>query len=107
MGWVGMGWVGLGWDSLGQFRFILGYGGLGQVWLAQFGLGRERNLNDPRYAFLVQAIKEGKLPLKATQEISDQIDLQYKMPKDIVPLDWVRDNAVEIANKWIKSLQLK
>jgi glycosyltransferase involved in cell wall biosynthesis len=73
----------------------------------EYGLGRDENLNDPRYAFMVQAIKDGKLPLKATQEISDQLDLQYTMPKEVVPLEWVRDNAVEIANKWIKSLQLK
>jgi len=73
---------------------------------AQHGLGREKNLNDPRYAFLVEAIKNKILPIKATQKISDQIDLQYKMPKDVDPLIWARDNAVIIAKKWIKNLKL-
>jgi len=73
----------------------------------EYGLGRDTNLNDPRYVFLVQCIKENKLPLTVSQKISDQLDLRYKMPKGVKPLEWIRDHAVEIAEGWIKNLKLK
>jgi hypothetical protein len=72
----------------------------------QHGFGREINLNDPRYVFLVEGIKQNILPIKATQEISDQLDLQYKIPKGVDHLIWIRDNAVDIAKGWIKNLKL-
>ena len=72
----------------------------------EHGLGREINLNDTRYVFLVEGIKQNILPIKATQEISDQLDLQYKIPKGVDPLIWIRDNAVDIAKGWIKNLKL-
>ena len=70
------------------------------------GLGREMRPNDPRYAFMVELVKSNKLPLKVSQEISDQIDLQYVMPKVDKPKEWIRDHAVEISNKWIKNFKL-
>lgn len=73
----------------------------------QHGLGREKNLNDPRYVFLVEGLKKNILPFEVSQEISDQIDLQYTIPDGVNALEWVREHGFEIAQKWIKSLKIK
>ena len=73
----------------------------------EYGLGRDERQNDPRYVFLVDLVKKGKIPIKMSQEVSDKIDLQYEMPKVEKPKEWIRDNAVDIAMKWIKNFELK
>ena len=47
------------------------------------------------------------MSLNLLNHIYDQVDLQYEMPKVDKPKEWIRDNAVNIANEWIKSFKLK
>jgi glycosyltransferase involved in cell wall biosynthesis len=68
----------------------------------EHGLLRERRLNDPQFLWMIQMIKDGKLPLKRTQEIDDKINLTYEMPElgqqDAV--EWIRDNMDKIVIGW-------
>ncbi len=70
----------------------------------QLGAGRERSLNDPRYLFLQEAINKGLLPIKVDQNTNDSLDLQYEMPEDVVPKDWILKNANKIATKWLQDI---
>jgi glycosyltransferase involved in cell wall biosynthesis len=73
----------------------------------ELGVGRERNLNNPRYIFIQLLVEDGSLPLKATQEISDSIELYYDMPEDVNPRKWIEENDQEIALKWATDYKLK
>lgn len=71
----------------------------------EHGIGRERNLNDPRFIWLMNKIDTGELPLQRTQEKDDTIELLYEMPKDVtigMAKDWIRDenNLANILSKW-------
>lgn len=68
------------------------------------GMERARRLNDPIYLFETQMLKSKKLPLKRTQEIDDQIDCEYEVPKDISDDDmvrWVQANAENLVIQWL------
>jgi GT2 family glycosyltransferase len=70
----------------------------------EHGLGRERNLNDPRYFWMKDQITANKLPLVRTQEGDDKIDLQYEIPKDVdskVADKWMKEHLEEIISKWV------
>lgn len=72
----------------------------------EHGLGRERSLSDPRYIWEMQMIDDGKLPVKRSQEIDDQIELLYTIP-DKVPLggpevQWMRDNTQRLVTEWLE-----
>lgn len=70
----------------------------------EHGLGRERRLNDPRYFWMQDQIKAGKLPLVRTQEIDDKINLQYEIPKEVdssVADKWMKEHIEEIISKWV------
>lgn len=73
----------------------------------ELGVGRDRNLNDPRYQFLYKMVTTGKLPLKATQELSDSIELYYDMPKEVDTNKWILANMDKIADEWIKNYKPK
>lgn len=65
----------------------------------EHGLLRERRLNDPLFLWMKQMIEDKKLPLKRTQEIDDQIELGYEMPKEVENKDavtWMRSNLDKI-----------
>lgn len=62
-------------------------------------VNRTRRLNDPRFVWMVEQIKLGKLPVKRTKEIDDKIDLQYTIPEEIEDdkcVDWMRSHMQEI-----------
>jgi hypothetical protein len=69
----------------------------------EHGLLRERRLNDPQFLWMMQQVKDGKLPLVRTQELDDQINLTYEMPElgqqDAV--EWMREHMDEIVEKWL------
>jgi len=74
----------------------------------QHGLGRERKLNDPRYIWVMQMIEDGKLPIRITQDINDQIELLYEMPEEIPTADavkWIRSTMDKIAFEWLEKYQ--
>jgi len=72
----------------------------------ELGLGRERNLNDPRYMFTLMLIEDGVLPIRASQEISDEIELLYTMPKDVEPNEWIKKHSNDIALQWATNYKL-
>lgn len=66
-------------------------------------VNRTRRLNDPRFSWLIRHINNKKLPIIRTQEIDDQIDLQYTIPEEITDdkcVDWVRNNVDNIVESW-------
>ena len=70
----------------------------------EHGLGRERRLNDPRFLWEMQQVKEGKLPLVRTQEVDDSIELLYTMPDTLDPKEavtWIREHMDEVVAKWL------
>jgi glycosyltransferase involved in cell wall biosynthesis len=71
----------------------------------ELGIGRERNLNDPRYFFMMMAVESKLLPLKVTQEVNDSIELLYTMPKDVEPNKWINENGKKIATQWYYKLK--
>lgn len=69
------------------------------------GMARARRLNDPLYMFEVEMIKAEKLPLKRTQELDDQIELTYEVPKEVSDDDieeWLSKNYKPIVLDWMK-----
>lgn len=71
----------------------------------EHGLGRERRLNDPRYLFIIDACKNGFLPLKRSQETDDNIELLYTMPDSVkigTEKEWIRANADLICADWLE-----
>lgn len=75
----------------------------------EHGLGRERNLNDAHFLFLISMIGQGRLPLKRTQEIDDKINLSYEMPKDLPKGDevkWIKQNMDQLVLKWQQEVKL-
>lgn len=68
------------------------------------GLGRARKLNDPRYIFMTEMIKAGKLPLVRTQALDDSIKLLYDIPESISDdevVKWLNTHSAEIVNNWL------
>lgn len=77
----------------------------GTVGATEGGVNRTRNLNDPRFDWLVANTKSGKLPLKRTQEIDDKIKLDYEIPKEVSDeecVEWVKENIHNITKPWEK-----
>lgn len=74
------------------------------------GMDRARRLNDPIFLFEMQMIKDGKLPLKRTENIDNQISLEYKVPENITDdemVKWIRENSENIARRWLKEYDKK
>ena len=75
----------------------------GTVGANEGGVNRNRNLNDPRFNWLVMHTKDGLLPLIRNQEIDDKISLKYEIPKEVPDdkcAEWIKDNATRIAKEW-------
>jgi glycosyltransferase involved in cell wall biosynthesis len=70
---------------------------------------REFNLNDPRYYFLVEMTRRGKLPIIRDQGIDDTISLDYTMPSNImnadVAVEWMRNNTNNLVRQWLNKRQ--
>lgn len=67
------------------------------------GMERARRLNDPIYYFETDMIDDGKLPIKRTQEIDDQIDLSYEVPKEVTDdkmNDWILENRERLCDEF-------
>lgn len=74
----------------------------------EHGLDREKRLNDPQYEWMLRMIEQKKLPIKRTQEIDDQIDLTYEMPKNISQDDavkWMVENKERLVDEWMKKYE--
>jgi GT2 family glycosyltransferase len=68
----------------------------------ELGEKRTHRLNDPRYVWMINKIKEGKLPLKRTEEI-DTFRLEYEIPEETSQdgaVDWMKKNMSSILDKW-------
>lgn len=71
-------------------------------------LGRARRLNDPLYVWAINMIEQGKLPLRRTQEIDDQIQLSYEIPESVNDEDvvkWINENSPAIVESWLKQYE--
>lgn len=71
----------------------------------ELGVGRERNLNDPRFFWLQYMIDKKKMTIERTQAQDDTIELLYTIPKEVSNEDcvkWMQDNTQYIIEKWIK-----
>lgn len=69
----------------------------------QHGLGRERNLNDPQYEWMMRKIESKELPITRNQEIDDKIDLKYEIPPEVKTAEcvkWVVSNLDSIIKGW-------
>jgi glycosyltransferase involved in cell wall biosynthesis len=68
----------------------------------QLGEKRTTRLNDPRYIWMMNKIKEGKLPVKRDEKI-DTFRLEYEIP-DTETQDgavvWMNNHMDEILDKW-------
>lgn len=72
------------------------------------GMDRARRLNDPLYYFEMDMIKEGKLPLKRTQELDDTIELSYTVPKEVTDdkmNDWILSNRERLCEEFKKKYE--
>jgi len=66
-------------------------------------VNRMRRLNDPRFEWMVNQVKAGKLPVIRDSEIEKAIDLQYTIPKEVPDEDcvkWMREHSKEILKGW-------
>lgn len=66
-------------------------------------VNRTRRLNDPRFVWMVEQIKKGKLPVVRDKTIDDSIDLQYTIPEEIDDehaVEWMKKHIPEIVKKW-------
>lgn len=67
----------------------------------ELGENRSRNLNDPRYIWMKEKIKQGKLPI--TRDVNECIKLDFEIPKEVSTenaVNWMYDNMNEILSKW-------
>lgn len=67
----------------------------------ELGEKRTHRLNDPRYIWMQQKIKEGVLPIKRVGE--DGIKLHYEIPESVSneeAVKWMRENMITILNSW-------
>lgn len=72
-------------------------------------IGRARKLNDPRYVWMTEMVKAGKLPLVRTEDIDFKIDLFYEIPKEVPDLDvvkWLNVNSPLIVKRWLEEVKL-
>lgn len=68
----------------------------------ELGEKRTHRLNDPRYFWMIQKIKEGKLGLKRNPAI-DTFRLEYEIPEDTTQdgaVEWMRKNTDAIIKSW-------
>lgn len=66
-------------------------------------VNRTRRLNDPRFVWMTEQIKKGKLPVVRTQKIDDAIDLQYTIPEEVDDehaVEWMKKHIPEIVKGW-------
>lgn len=66
-------------------------------------VNRTRRLNDPRFVWMVQQMKSGKLPVVRDPELDKTIDLQYTIPEEVSDEDcakWIRANGEKIVESW-------
>jgi len=66
-------------------------------------VNRTRRLNDPRFEWMVNQVKAGKLPVVRDPEIEKTIDLQYTIPEEVADEDavkWMREHSKEILKEW-------
>lgn len=67
-------------------------------------IGRARKLNDPRFLFIKEMIKNKKLDVVRHQEKDDSIELLYDIPDDIQDKDvvkWINTNGPMILKGWL------
>lgn len=68
----------------------------------QIGEGRNRRLNDPRYLWLINMIRAGKLTAIRDEKM-DTFRLEYEIPKEVTDKEttaWIRKHSKEIAKSW-------
>lgn len=66
-------------------------------------VNRTRRLNDPRFVWMTEQIKKGKLPIIRSQKIDDKVDLQYTIPEEIDDehaVEWMKKHLPEIVKGW-------
>lgn len=72
----------------------------------QLGEKRTHRLNDPRYVWMINKIKEGKLGLKRDESV-DTFRLEYEIPESETQdgaVEWMRSHMDEILNSWEKKI---
>jgi glycosyltransferase involved in cell wall biosynthesis len=68
------------------------------------GKDREWNLNDPRYAFLEEWTEKGKIPVVRNEKLDQKLQLNYEIPRDVDPVEWMKKNLEKIVKPWEKLL---
>lgn len=66
-------------------------------------LERDRILNTPRYLWMTDQMRTGKLPLVRNPEIDKTISLQFEVPKELSDQEatqWINENADQIIAQW-------
>lgn len=72
-------------------------------------IGRARALNDPRYVWETEVLKNGSLPVVRTQEVDDKIELLYDIPEDVTDeqvVKWIDDNGGKVVENWLSIIKL-
>lgn len=68
----------------------------------ELGEKRTHRLNDPRYYWMLDMLKEGKLPLKR-DPLKDGFRLDYEIPEKLSQdeaVTWMKDNMEKIIKSW-------
>lgn len=68
----------------------------------ELGEKRTHRLNDPRYYWMIDMIREGKLPMKRSPEV-DTFRLKYDVPENLSKdeaAEWVVENLDQIIKTW-------
>lgn len=66
-------------------------------------VNRSRRLNDPRFIWMMEQMKKGKLPVVRDPKIEEKIDLQYTIPQEIPDKEavkWMRAHTNDIVKSW-------
>lgn len=76
----------------------------GTVGANEGGINRNRNLNDPRFDYLVMQTEKGVLPLVRDEKLDDKTVLSYTIPesvKDDECGEWIKKQSKTIAEGWM------
>lgn len=66
-------------------------------------INRERQLNPPRFGWLVKQLRLGRLPIVRDPIIDERIKLEYAIPENITDEEcsrWIIEHTEEIMQKW-------
>lgn len=67
------------------------------------GEGREHNLNDPLFEYMVELMQQGKITTKRDKKIDDKLDVSYEIPRELDQdgaVEWMKERIEDIVRSF-------